>query len=157
MQLVSSAFRAGEKFPSRYTCEGENISPELSWKEAPAGTKAFALVVHDPDAPWPGGFTHWVLYNIPAEKGHLEPNVPAEEIVPGAGIQGKNDSAKLGYIGPSPPSGVHRYFIRLYALDRELALAPGATRDELEAAMKGHILARAELMGTYAKQKQSAA
>ena len=157
MQLVSSAFRAGETIPARYTCEGENVSPELSWKEAPSASKAFALIVHDPDAPRPGGFTHWVIYNIPAGKGHLEPDVPKQEKIPGSGTQGNNDAGKIGYTGPCPPSGTHRYFIRLYALDGELRLEPGATHDELLAAMKNHVLGQAELMGTYAKHKQTAA
>jgi Raf kinase inhibitor-like YbhB/YbcL family protein len=157
MQLLSSAFRAGEKIPVRYTCEGENVSPEISWMSAPANTKTFALILHDPDAAWPGGFTHWVLYNIPAARDHLESNLPKQERIRGTGTQGKNDTGKLGYVGPSPPSGTHRYFIRLYALDRELDLEPGATRLELSAAMENHVLAQAELMGTYAKQKQTAA
>ena len=157
MQLVSADFSPGGAIPSRFTCEGENVSPEFSWKEAPIETKSFALILHDPDAPRPGGFTHWVLYNIPADKGHLDPNVPNEERVPATGMQGRNDSGEIGYTGPCPPSGTHRYYARLFALDREVRLPPGATHDELTQAMEGHVLERAELMGTYRKKAEQAA
>ena len=151
MLLTSSAFGQGADMPSDCTSEGENVSPELSWQGAPQQTKSFALVVHDPDAPLPGGFTHWVLYNIPPETAHMEEKVPAEERLPGLGVQGKNDGGKIGYTGPTPPSGTHRYFFRLFALDEMLDLRPGATHKQLSAAAKGHILAQAELMGTYEK------
>jgi len=157
MQLVSADFSPGGAIPSRFTCEGENVSPEFSWKEAPIGTKSFALILHDPDAPRAGGFTHWVLYNIPAEKGHLDPNVSHEEHVPATGMQGRNDSGEIGYTGPCPPSGTHRYYARLFALDTEVRLPPGATHDELTQAMEGHVLERAELMGTYRKKAEQAA
>ena len=146
MQLTSSDFSAGGAIPVRFTCEGDNVSPEFSWKEAPGETKPFALIVHDPDAPRAGGFTHWVLYNIPAEKDGLDPNVPKRGRVPGTGTQ-----------GPCPPSGTHHYYVRLFALDTELKLTPGATHDELTQAMEGHILAQAELMGTYRKKAEQAA
>ena len=157
MQLSSSAFEQGAEIPSYYTSEGENASPELSWLDAPRQTKSFALVVHDPDAPRPGGFAHWVLYNIPPETAHIEEKVPPEEQLPGRGVQGKNDGGKIGYIGPSPPSGAHRYFFRLFALGKMLDLPPGATHKQLSAATKGHILAQAELMGTYEKKSERAA
>ncbi len=157
MQLVSADFSPGGAIPSRFTCEGENVSPEFSWKEAPIETKSFALILHDPDAPRPDGFTHWVLYNIPADKGHLDPNVPNEEHVPATGVQGRNDSGEIGYMGPCPPSGTHRYYARLFALDKEVRLPPGATHDELTQAMEGHVLERAELMGTYRKKAEQAA
>jgi len=157
MQLTSSAFQPGGEIPSYYTSEGENASPELSWKDAPAETKSFALIMHDPDAPRPGGFTHWVVYNIAPEVQHVEENVSREEEIPGFGTQGRNDGGKIGYIGPAPPSGVHRYFFRLYALDKKLDLPPGATHKEVTDAMQGHILAQAELMGTYEKKGQRAA
>ena len=152
MLLTSSAFPEGAEIPSYYTGEGENASPELSWQDAPRQTKSFALVVHDPDAPVSGGFTHWVLYNIPSEAGRVEEKVPAEEQLPGLGMQGKNDFGKIGYLGPAPPSGTHRYFFRLFALDRMLDLPPGATHKQLSAATKGHILAQAELMGIYERK-----
>ena len=96
MQLVSADFSPGGAIPSRFTCEGENVSPEFSWKEAPIETKSFALILNDPDAPRPDGFTHWVLYNITADKGLLDPNVPNEEHVPATGVQGRNDSGEIG-------------------------------------------------------------
>lgn len=157
MQLTSAAFEAGTEIPSYYTSDGENASPELSWKDAPPETKSFVLIVHDPDAPRQGGFTHWVLYNIAPGNGHIEEKAPADETLTGVGTQGKNDGGKLGYVGPAPPSGVHRYFFRLFALNCMLELQPGATHKEVNAAMKGHILAQAELMGTYEKKEQRAA
>jgi len=157
MQLTSSDFGAGGAIPIRFTCEGDNVSPEFSWKEAPGETKSFALIVHDPDAPRAGGFTQWILYNIPAEKGHLDPDLPKDDNVPGTGVHGRNDSGEIGYMGPCPPSGTHRYYVRLFALDTEVRLPPGATHDELTEAMEGHILARAELMGTYGKKAEKAA
>ncbi|HEX6804698.1 MAG TPA: YbhB/YbcL family Raf kinase inhibitor-like protein [Terriglobales bacterium] len=157
MQLTSAAFQAGAEIPSFYTSDGDDASPELSWKDAPAETKSFVLVVHDPDAPRRGGFTHWVVYNISPETGHIEEKVPQEEQISGVGIQGRNDAGSLGYVGPAPPSGVHRYFFRLFALDDTLDLGPGATHSEVSAKMKGHILAQAELMGTYEKKEQRVA
>ena len=157
MQLTSSAFQQGAEIPSYFTSDGDDVSPELSWEDAPKETKSFALIVHDPDAPRTGGFTHWVVYNISAETGHIEAKVPNNEQIAGVGIQGKNDGGKIGYVGPAPPSGVHRYFFRLFALDAALPLGPGATHREVNAAMKGHILAQAELMGTYEKKSQRAA
>jgi Raf kinase inhibitor-like YbhB/YbcL family protein len=157
MQLTSTAFQNKAKIPARFTCDGENTSPELSWRDAPTGTKSFALFMHDPDAPRADGFTHWVLYNIPAGIAHLEPDVPKREQVFGTGTQGKNDSGKTGYMGPCPPSGTHRYFLRLYALDEVLKLPSSLTREGLERAMAGHILEQTELMGTYARAVQKAA
>jgi len=157
MQLASPAFQQGSEIPSYYTRDGEDVSPELSWKDAPSQTKSFVLVMHDPDAPMLGGFTHWVLYNVPAEAGHLKENIPAEERISGTGLQGKNDAGKIGYVGPAPPSGIHRYFFRLFAIDKMLDLAPGATHKQVSAAVKGHILAQAELMGTYEKKSERAA
>ncbi len=156
MQLTSAVFQQGAEIPSYYTSDGEDVSPELSWKDAPAEAKSFALIMHDPDAPRPGGFTHWVVYDIPPETGHIEENVPREEQVRGLGLQGKNDSGKIGYMGPAPPSETHRYFMRLFALDTTLDLPPGATHKEVSAAMRGHILAQAELMGTYERKQRAA-
>jgi Raf kinase inhibitor-like YbhB/YbcL family protein len=157
MQLTSTAFQAGAEIPSAFTSDGDDVSPDLSWKDAPKETKSFALIVHDPDAPRTGGFTHWVLYNISPKTGHIQENVPVEEQIAGVGTQGKNDAGKLGYMGPAPPSGVHRYFFRLFALDTAPDLKPRATHKDISAAMKGHILAQAELMGTYEKKSQRAA
>ena len=157
MQLISSDFSADGPIPIRFTCEGDNVSPEFSWRETPEETRSFALIIHDPDAPRPSGFTHWVLYNIPGDRGELDPNVPKREQVPGTGTQGRNDKGEIGYTGPCPPSGTHRYYARLFALDRELGLQPGASQRELTEAMEGHILARAELMGIYKKNAEQAA
>lgn len=157
MRLTSAAFQAGAEIPSHYTSDADGVSPELSWKDAPKETKSFALIMHDPDAPRTGGFTHWVIYNIAAGAGHIEENVPNEKEIAGVGTQGKNDSGEIGYVGPAPPSGVHRYFFRLFALDSRLELGPGATHKQVNAAMKGHILAEAELMGTYEKKSQRVA
>ena len=151
MRLASSAFRQDDRIPKRYTCEGENISPELAWEDAPLGTKTFALIMHDPDAPRMNGFTHWLLYNIPAVVTRVPENVPEGRTVSGLGLQGKNDGGKIGYAGPCPPSGTHRYFLRLFALHAELDLGPGATAQELQSAMHDHIIEQAELMATYAK------
>jgi Raf kinase inhibitor-like YbhB/YbcL family protein len=157
MELTSSAFQQGGEIPSYFTSEGENVSPELSWRDAPAQTRSFALIVHDPDAPKPGGFTHWVLYNVSPDIGHIEEKVPLEEQVSGLGMQGKNDSGKIGYTGPAPPSGTHRYFFHLFALDKMLDVGPGATHKEITLAIQGHILAETDLMGTYEKKSQRAA
>jgi Raf kinase inhibitor-like YbhB/YbcL family protein len=157
MHLASTAFQHGGRIPARYTCEGEDISPEFSWKDTPPGTRSFVLVMHDPDAPRPGGFTHWVLYNIPANVREIEENVSQQEIVPGVGVQGTNDAGQIGYMGPCPPSGVHRYFVRLFALDAELDLEPGATPQQVVAAMQGHKLAETELMGRYTRRAERAA
>ncbi len=157
MQLTSLDFTSGGSIPSRFTCEGDNVSPEFSWKEAPAEAKCFALILHDPDAPRAGGFTHWILYDIPAEKAHLDPDVPKQEHVPGTGTQGRNDSGEIGYMGPCPPSGIHRYYARLFALDAEIRLPSGATHEDLSEAMEGHVLERAELMGTYRRKAEQAA
>jgi Raf kinase inhibitor-like YbhB/YbcL family protein len=157
MQLTSSSFQHQAGIPARFTCDGENISPELSWSDAPPEAKSFALIMHDPDAPRAGGFTHWLLYNIPASVAHLEPNVPGREQVAGTGVQGKNDSGQIGYMGPCPPSGTHRYFLRLYALDNELRLGPGAALKQLEQAIGGHVMAQTELMGTYSRAAKRAA
>lgn len=152
MQLKSSAFRAGGAIPERYTCEGDDISPEFTWTDVPPGTKSLALILHDPDAPREGGFTHWVVYNIDPRLGQIDENVPKQEKLAGLGLQGKNDSGKIGYMGPCPPSGIHHYYARLFALDTELNLKPGASRQEVVSAMEGHILEKAALMGTYSKK-----
>lgn len=151
MQLKSLAFRAGGAIPVRYTCEGDDISPEFSWRNIPARTKSLALVLHDPDAPREGGFTHWVVYDIDPALNQIEENTPKQEKFVGIGLQGKNDSGKIGYMGPCPPSGSHRYIARLFALDTELHLGSGASHQEVASAMIGHILETAALMGTYAK------
>jgi Raf kinase inhibitor-like YbhB/YbcL family protein len=152
--LVSPAFAPGGEIPRRYTCQGEDISPPLSWSDAPAGTKSFALIVDDPDAPDPKAprttWVHWVLYNLSAETLELPEAMGPETLPPGA-EEGQNDWRNLGYGGPCPPVGRHRYFHKLYALDIRLPNLGAVTKSQLELAMGGHILGRAELVGTYQK------
>jgi Raf kinase inhibitor-like YbhB/YbcL family protein len=150
-ELTSSAFAAGGSIPSRYTCDGEDISPPLAWTDPPQGTQSFALICDDPDAPV-GTWVHWVLYNLPAETQTLPGAVPPDADLPGGGQHGENSWRRLGYGGPCPPSGTHRYFFKLYALDTVLDLAAGAGKKQLLRAMEGHILAQAELMGVYARK-----
>lgn len=147
--VTSTAFKEGEPIPRQHTCQGINISPPLEWTATP-GAKTLAIVCDDPDAPG-GAWTHWLVYNLPAATIGLIENMPAQDKVAGGGMQGTNDFGKIGYGGPCPPSGTHHYFFRLYALDAELPLKPGATKDQLLKAMEGHILAQGQLMGTYSR------
>lgn len=149
--LTSSAFTHGAMIPKEYTCDGKDISPPLSWSDPPEKTQSFALIMDDPDAPM-GTWVHWVIYNIPATARGLPGGVPKDADLPDGSRQGRNSWRKIGYGGPCPPSGTHRYFFKLYALDIVLTLASGATKDELLKAMEGHILANAELMGRYARR-----
>jgi len=152
-QLNSTAFGAGQPIPARYTCAGQDISPPLSWSDPPQGARSLALIVDDPDAP-AGTWVHWVIYNLPATSRALYEDVsPKQTELPDGSRQGRNSGQRTGYMGPCPPSGTHRYFFKLYALDTALNLPAGATKDQLLKAAQGHILAQAELMGTYAKQK----
>lgn len=151
MELRSSAYRPGGAIPSRYACDGENLSPSFTWSNAPSRTQSLALVLHDPDAPRAGGFTHWVVYGIHPATRQIEESASRPEPHTDFGVQGKNDTGSFGYTGPCPPSGTHRYTARIYALDIDLELEPGATKQELESAMEGHILDQAALTGTYAK------
>ena len=145
----TDAFGNGAAIPAKYTCSGANVSPALQWSDAPAGTRSLALIVDDPDAPG-GTWTHWVIWDVPTQAGGLAEGVPLEESLPGGARQGKNDFGKVGYGGPCPPPGkAHRYFFRLYALDKVLELMAGSERPDLEDAMKRHILAQAEWMGTF--------
>ena len=157
LQLTSSAFQPEGNIPRQFTCEGNDVSPDLTWKNVPSGAKSFALIVHDPDAPRPGGFTHWVVYNIPANVTQIPQGASKGDTLSGGGVQGKNDNGQNGYMGPCPPSGTHRYYFYLYALDTQLKLKAGATKDEVEKAIKGHILEKAELMGRYKKGSEKAA
>ena len=153
MQITSSAFQPGAPIPRRHTCEGEDVSPPLAWREAPAGTRSFALIMDDPDAPV-GTFTHWILWDIPGEASSLEEGM-AKAAEVGSIKQGRNDFRSIGYGGPCPPRGhgPHRYFFKLYALDvPTLGLAGGSSRGRLETAMRGHILAEAQVMGTYERR-----
>lgn len=152
MWLTSSAFEHQGQIPSKYTCEGEDVSPPLAWSGAPAGTKSFVLIVDDPDAPDPAApkrvWVHWVMVDIPPTTVALP---EATRSAPDGARDGLNDWGKPGYGGPCPPIGRHRYFHKLYALDVVLPDLGAATKPQVEAAMQGHVLAQAELMGTYEK------
>jgi Raf kinase inhibitor-like YbhB/YbcL family protein len=147
--LTSAAFEEGQPIPQQYTGEGKNQSPPLKWSEPPADTKAFALVCDDPDAPR-GTFTHWVLFNLPAELRELSTGLPKEKTLANAAAQGTNSFSRIGYDGPKPPAGKpHRYFFKLYALGQAPTLAAGASKEQLLEAIKGQVLGEAQLMGTY--------
>lgn len=150
MNLTSSAFSYGQPIPVKYSCKGEDVSPPLAWDEPPAGTKSFALIMDDPDAPM-GTWVHWVLFNIPAAARGLPEGVPTDPAFADGSVQGVTSARSVGYHGPCPPSGTHRYFFKLYALDTILDLSSKADKKALLAAMEGHILAQAELMGTFSK------
>lgn len=153
MTLTSSAFEQGGKIPSKYTCEGDDISPPLAWDGAPDDTKSFVLIIDDPDAPDPKAprlvWVHWVVYNIPPDTTSLPEDAGSAGLVQDIAI-GVNDFKNTSYGGPCPPVGRHRYFHKLYALDTTLDLKK-ATKAEIEQAMKGHVLASVELVGTYQK------
>jgi Raf kinase inhibitor-like YbhB/YbcL family protein len=153
MKLISPSFQHQQPIPAKHTCEGADASPALEWEGAPAGTKSFALICDDPDAPG-RTWVHWVIYNIPAGTTGLPEGAAKSDTVAGGARQGVNDFGKVGYGGPCPPRGhgKHRYFFKLYALKSELDLKPRATKAQLEAAMKGQILAQAELVGTYERK-----
>jgi Raf kinase inhibitor-like YbhB/YbcL family protein len=148
--LTSSAFSMEEAIPTKYSCDGENISPPLQWSDPPDGTQSFALISDDPDAP-AGTWVHWLLYNIPADVRALPEAIPAEAELSDGSRHGENSFGRLDYGGPCPPGGTHRYFFKLYALDRVLDLEAGADKETLLQTMEGHILAQTELMGTYTR------
>lgn len=148
LALRSEAFVQGEAIPAQYTCDGADVSPPLSWEAPPQGTQSLALIMDDPDAPR-GVWTHWALYNLPPERRALAAERPSQETLPDGGVQGANSWGDLGYGGPCPPDGEHRYNFTLYALDTELDLDAGAEKTAVLAAMEGHILAQGSLMGTY--------
>lgn len=151
MELKSQAFNPGDMIPAKYTCDGADVSPPLSWSGPPAGTQTFALISDDPDAPV-GTWVHWVMWNIPVSARALEENLPKTASLPNGTRQGTTDFRRIGYGGPCPPSGTHRYFFKLYALDTTLNLPASTTKKDLEQAMQGHILAQAELMGKYRRK-----
>ena len=150
IKVTSVAFQQGQPIPRQYTCAGVNISPPLEWSGLPKTAKTIAIVVNDPDAPG-GSWIHWVLYNVPADNIGFVENVPMSETLKAGGFQGKNDFGKIGYGGPCPPSGTHRYFFKLYAVDAELPLKAGATWPELEKALDDHVVGQGQLMGTYSR------
>ena len=148
MEIRSSAFNEGAIIPRKYTCDNIDISPPLEWLQVPDGTKTFALICDDPDAPM-GTWVHWVLFNLPENVLELPENVLKLEVLKNGARQGKNDFGKIGYGGPCPPSGTHRYYFKIYALDKKLDSKPGITKKELLKTMEGHMLAEGQLMGRY--------
>lgn len=152
--LTSTAFEDGSNIPKRYTCDGDDISPPLAWRNLPAATRSLALIVDDPDAPDPRApkmtWVHWLLYNIPPDTSALTEQLTSDKLPPGT-LEGMNNWKQTGYGGPCPPIGKHRYFFKLYALDTLLADLQAPVKAKLEAAMQGHILAHTQLMGTYQK------
>jgi len=151
LQMSSAAFSSGEAIPKKFTCDGPDVSPQLKWNDPPANTQSMALIMDDPDAPG-STWVHWVLYDLPANTRELPEGVAKQEQLSSGARQGRNDFEKTGYGGPCPPPGKpHRYFFKLYALDNKLNLKSGATKVELERAMKSHVLAQAELIGKYGR------
>ncbi len=149
MELESPAFKEGAKIPKKYSCEGWDFSPPLTWNKVPDKTRSLALIMDDPDAP-DGVFTHWVLFNLPPDSRELLEGVSPVSRLPSGALQGKNDFGKFGYGGPCPPPGSpHGYRFTLYALDRQLKLKAGASQKQVLSAMEGHILTKSQLIGTY--------
>jgi Raf kinase inhibitor-like YbhB/YbcL family protein len=149
LTVSSSAFEQSQPIPVKHTCQGDDVSPPLKWDGAPANTKSFALICDDPDAPG-GTWVHWVIYNLPPGASSLAENTAKSETLPNGAAQGRNSFQNIGYGGPCPPGGkAHRYFFKVYALDTVLALEGHPDKEKLLAAMKGHILAQGQLMGTY--------
>lgn len=148
IKLTSSAFEDGGMIPPKYTCDSQDISPPLSWDNVPEKTESIAIICDDPDAPM-GTWVHWVLFNLPAEKRELAENVPEDETLPDDTRQGITDFGSTGYGGPCPPSGTHRYFFKIYALDIPIDIVSIADKETLLEAMAGHILAEGQLMGKY--------
>jgi len=152
MRIASAAFEDDGTIPSKYTCDGDDVSPPIEWSDVPADAKTVALICDDPDAP-KKDFTHWVLFNVPPKAGALREHVAAKRELPDGSRQGTNDFGKIGYGGPCPPSGTHRYRFTLYALDTQLSVPSSSTKKDVETAMKGHVLETAELVGAYVRAK----
>jgi len=150
LRITSDAFVNNGMIPSRYTCDGADISPSLKWSKGPEGTKSYALIADDPDAPV-GTWVHWVIYNIPSDVTSLPEDLPKTKTLDNGAVQGINDFKRYGYGGPCPPGGTHRYFFKLYALDTMIDAGPGLTKRQLLKNMEGHILAKGELMGKYSR------
>lgn len=147
MRLISPAFVDGQTLPSKFTCDGAGVNPELVFSEIPPNTQSFVLICHDPDAPRPGGFTHWVIINMSPETRGI-----GENSKPASGVELTTDYGKPGYGAPCPPSGTHRYIFYLYALDENLNLSANSTKTDVETGMKGHVIEKAELVGLYERQ-----
>lgn len=152
LKVTSSAFTEGQMIPAKYTADGQDVSPPLAWDNVVQGTKSFALVSDDPDAPM-GTWVHWLIWNIPPDQNQLDEGIGAKENLPGGAVQGTTSFKRVGYGGPAPPSGTHRYYFKVYALDTTLDLASKATKKDLEKAMQGHILAQGQIMGRYSRNR----
>lgn len=152
MKLISPGFLHQTLMPSVYTCDGQNISPQLNWDDLPTGTQSLALIMDDPDAT-SGTWVHWVIFNIPYSTNSLQENFSKERELPNGARQGNNSSGKIGYTGPCPPSGTHRYIFKLYALNQILDLQPGITKEDLLNAMQSNVLAEARLIGLYQRMR----
>ena len=150
LEITSSVFSEGEMIPTRYTCDGPDVSPDLAWSGVPETAQSLALICDDPDAPM-GTWVHWVLFNIPAGASGLPSEISPDATLESGACHGTNDFGRLGYGGPCPPGGTHRYFFKLYALDTELDLQSGITKAQLVEAMENHILAETQLMGKYSR------
>ena len=150
LNIKSSAFDEGELIPKKYTCDGEDVSPPLSWTQPPKETKSIVLICDDPDAPM-GTWVHWVLFGLSSDTMELPEGISSDKEVLGGATHGLNDFRKYGYGGPCPPGGTHRYFFKLYAVDTQVDLNAGATKNEVLSAIKGHILAEGQLMGRYSR------
>ena len=148
LKLTSTAFSEGGMIPKQYTCDGKDVSPPLSWSGVPATARTLVLICDDPDAP-AGTWVHWVLFNLPASTTGLPEHVPTLKTLPNGARQGTNDFRRIGYGGPCPPGGTHRYYFKLYALELALALDAVATKAQVLEAMEGHVLAEGQLMGRY--------
>ncbi len=150
LTLTTTAFAPGQPIPVKYSCRGQDVSPQLAWTDPPAGTQSFALIMDDPDAPV-GTWVHWVIFNIPSSTRSLNEGIPTTAALSDGSLQGITSSRSHGYHGPCPPSGTHRYFFKLFALDSMLSLSNNADKNQLLKDMEGHILAQSELMGTFSK------
>lgn len=150
--LIESIFKSQESIPSKYTCDGENISPPLRFSHVPPEAKSLVLIVDDPDAP-KGIFDHWIVWNLPPDLKELSEDAPEFARLSTPPLQGLNGFAKSYYLGPCPPDGRHRYYFKLYALDSQLSLPEGSSKKEVEEAMQGHVLCQTELMGTYERRR----
>jgi len=148
---IKTVFDDGEKIPKKYTCDGEDLSPEIHILGVSKEAKSLTIIVDDPDCPF-GTFTHWVLYNLPADTAKIDENIPAAEVLPNGAMHGVTDFKTVGYGGPCPPSGIHRYFFKLYALDTVLDLPKKATKKQVEAAIKGHVIEEAQISGLYSRR-----
>ena len=151
IKIKSPAFQEGGMIPKKYTCDGQNVSPPLTWTAVPTETKSLFLICDDPDAPM-GTWVHWVVFNLPANVTELPENIPAQKTLSNGAKQGITDFQEVGYGGPCPPSGTHRYYFKLYALDTLINLDAGITKKQLLKAMEGHILAEVQLMGKYKRK-----